>query len=77
MRRRQLLEADLGPCPQLGHDLARAERTELTTALKRLPLGVGMQESPGIEIACSCGVHEVAQAEDADSPAFVSTQHDG
>ena len=34
MRLRQLLEGDLGASPQLGHNLAGAEGSELTTALQ-------------------------------------------
>ena len=64
MRLRQLLEGDLGAGPQLGHNLAGAEGTELTTALKRFALGEAMQKSPGIEVACSRGVHQISQAED-------------
>ena len=76
MRRCQLLERDLGACPQLGHDLAGAERAQLTTALERFALGEAMQEPTGVEVPCSCGVHQVSQAENADIPALVSTQHD-
>ena len=74
---RQLLEADLGAGPQLGHDLAGAEGSKLTTALEGFALGEAMQESAGIEVACSRGVHQVSQAEDADIPALVSAQYNG
>ena len=60
MRRRQLLERDLGSCPQLGHDLTSAESTELTTALEGFALREAMQESPCVEVVCSCGVYQVA-----------------
>ena len=76
MRRRQLLEGDLGSCPQLGHDLAGAERAQLPTALQRLALGEAMQEPSGIEVSCSCGVDQVSKAEDAEIPALISTKHD-
>ena len=77
MRLRQLLETDLGAGPQLGHDLAGAEGSEFTTAPEGFALGEAMQKSPGIEVACSRGVHQISQTEDADIPALVSTQHDG
>ena len=77
MRLHQLLEADLGAGPQLGHDLAGAEGSELTTALEGFALGEAMQESSGIEVSCSRGVYQVSQAEDAYIPALVSTQNNG
>ena len=74
MRLRQLLEGDLGAGPQFGHDLAGAEGSELTTAFEGLALGEAVQKSPGIEVACSRGVHQISQTEDADIPTLLSTQ---
>ena len=68
----QLLEAHLGASPQLSHDLPGTESTQLTATLQGFPLGVGVQETTGVEIAGPRGVHEIAEAEDADVPALVS-----
>jgi hypothetical protein len=38
-------------------------------------LGVGVQETSGIEIAGSSGVEQLSQSEDADVPALVTAQH--
>ena len=69
---RQGLEALLGAGAQLGDDLAGAEGPELAAALQRVSLGVGVQEATGIEVACPCGVHQVAKAVDAHVPALIT-----
>jgi hypothetical protein len=62
----QGLEIGLGPWTQLGDHLAGAERAEPPTGIDRLTLAVGMQESGGIEIAGTGGVHQLPQVERGD-----------
>ena len=57
------LQIDLGAGTQLGHHLTSAERGELTTALQRFALGIGMQETTGIEVTGTRGDRERAQVE--------------
>ena len=71
MGRRQLPEIHLGPWTQLGDHLAGAEGTEPATVLKWLPLGLGMQETGGIEITGTSGVDQSTQLDRRDPVAGV------
>ena len=70
--RHQLFQAYLGTGPQLRHDLTGAEGPELPAALKGFPLRVGMQEATGVEVSGSSGIHQGAEAENADVEALVA-----
>ena len=54
-----------------------AEGPELAAALKGFPLRVGMQEATGVEVSGSSGIHQGAEAENADVEALVAAQHHG
>ena len=52
------LEIHLGTGTQLGHYLTGAKGRELAATLQRIALGVGVQETTGIEIPRAGRVHQ-------------------
>ena len=75
--RRKLLERHLGASSQLGDDLTCTERSQFPATLQLFPLGVGMQETTGVQIAGTGGVNKLTEVDDADVQALLTAEHHG
>lgn len=59
----QLAQIAVGPWSELRHHLSGTEGAKTTAGLNALATTVGVQETGGVEVAGTCGVHQLTKAE--------------
>ena len=65
----------MGPRAQLGNHLAGTEGAEFTAAGQILPLGIGMEKTSCVEIACPGGIYQLPQPHGGDADRLVAAEN--